>query len=67
MERQKNVLIDCLCRKGIALSKLYLYDVNEKENAKLWDEVSAVWKNLLKFIDPNDSKVTNKKKREKKI
>lgn len=56
MERQKNVLLDCLCRKGIAFCKSYLYGANENK-AKLLEEIMTVWRNLLKFVDPSDSKV----------
>lgn len=57
MERQKNVLLDCLSRQGIALCKLYLYDTNEKEKTTLQEEITVTWRVMLKFIDPNDTKV----------
>lgn len=59
MDRQKNVLIDCLCRKGIALCRLYLLlkHSNEEEKSISLDEIGGVWLNLLKFVDVNDSKV----------
>lgn len=57
MDRQKNVLLDCLCRKGVGLCKLYMYDTTERDKGKLLDEITTIWKNLLKFVDPSDSKV----------
>lgn len=59
MDRQKSVLIDCLCRKGIALCRLYLLvkHSNPEEKEISLEEIESVWVNLLKFVDVNDSKV----------
>lgn len=57
MERQRNVLVDCLCRKGVTIAKFYMYDQSEKDKSKLLDELTAIWRNLLKFVDPTDAKV----------
>lgn len=54
MERQKTAIIDCLCRKGIALCRLYLM---ETEKNFEFDDIITVWNTLLKFNDPSDAKV----------
>lgn len=59
MDRQKSVLIDCLCRKGIALSRLYMLSKysNEQDKSVTLEDIGNVWLDLLKFVDVNDSKV----------
>lgn len=59
MDRQKSVLIDCLCRKGIALCRLYMLSnySSEQEKSVTTEEIGNVWLDLLKFVDVNDSKV----------
>lgn len=54
MEQQKNVYLECLARKGIALCRIHL--LSENADAQLQD-IGNVWKSLLKFIDPSDAKV----------
>uniref|UniRef100_V5I9M9 Tripeptidyl-peptidase 2 n=1 Tax=Anoplophora glabripennis TaxID=217634 RepID=V5I9M9_ANOGL len=51
MEQQKNIYLECLSRKGIALCRLSGLEANKL------DEISNVWKSLVKFIDPSDAKV----------
>lgn len=61
MERQRNVLQDCLCRKGIALCKLHLLSKSGSEDSAeksdTLNNISDVWRTLLKYVDPNDTKV----------
>lgn len=52
MEQQKNIYLECLSRKGIALCRFSGVEGNKLE------EVSNVWKSLVKFIDPSDAKVS---------
>ncbi|KAG5891542.1 hypothetical protein JTB14_028560 [Gonioctena quinquepunctata] len=52
MEQQKNVYLECLARKGIALCRISI--INEEDKL---DQISAVWKSLVKFVDPTDAKV----------
>ncbi|XP_050313767.1 tripeptidyl-peptidase 2 isoform X2 [Anthonomus grandis grandis] len=54
MEQQKNVYLESLIRKGIALCKLHV--LNEAPE-NIMDEISTVWKSMVKFVDPNDLKV----------
>lgn len=60
MDRQRIVLVDALCRKGIALCRLYLMQQlsSDAENTVELETISNVWLNLLKFIDVNDPKVS---------
>ncbi|XP_060515966.1 tripeptidyl-peptidase 2 [Cylas formicarius] len=53
MEQQKNVYLECLSRKGVALCRLSLIS-NGAESKEL--EIANIWKSLLKFVDPTDAK-----------
>ncbi|CAG9759947.1 unnamed protein product [Ceutorhynchus assimilis] len=52
MEQQKNVYLECLARKGIALCRLSLL----QGNADI-QEIAGAWISLVKFVDPSDAKV----------
>ncbi|VEN44644.1 unnamed protein product [Callosobruchus maculatus] len=52
MEQQKNVYMECLSRKGIALCRLQSIEKDEKT-----EEISEIWRSLVKFVDPCDAKV----------
>lgn len=56
MDRQKTVYIDCLARKGIANCRLYLIS---SEDPTRMENITTIWKSLLQFVDPNDSKVSD--------
>lgn len=64
MERQRNVLVDCLCRKGITMCKLYMLNKESADESKvklkLLEEITVLWRNMLKFVDPNDNKVSDR-------
>ncbi|CAH1153592.1 unnamed protein product [Phaedon cochleariae] len=52
MEQQKNMYLECLSRKGVALCRI---SVSAEENVS--EEIQSVWKSLVKFVDPTDAKV----------
>lgn len=56
MEQQKNIFIECLARKGIALCRL----IDEKKEIQDTnkEDISNTWKTLVKFVDPTDAKVS---------
>lgn len=61
MERQKTTLIECLAYKGVAMCRLYQLSqllVEEEPSAERGkpslDEISGVWRNILKFTDLSD-------------
>ncbi|KAH1023665.1 hypothetical protein HUJ04_012827 [Dendroctonus ponderosae] len=53
-EQQKNIYLECLARKGIALSRLSLLDESGDNQHQ---EIANVWKSLVKFVDPSDAKI----------
>ncbi|KAF5299966.1 hypothetical protein FQA39_LY11339 [Lamprigera yunnana] len=59
MERQKNVLLEILCHKGIAMCRLYQMSITKlqedtaQQTVNLHD-ITEIWRNLLKFADPYD-------------
>lgn len=55
MDLEKNIYIESLSRKGIALCKLRLLEKEPK--ADNLQAISQVWKILVRFVDPSDSKV----------
>ncbi|XP_022914704.1 tripeptidyl-peptidase 2 isoform X2 [Onthophagus taurus] len=61
MERQKNILIEALCRKGMYLCLFSdLKDSMQSDGDDVSpEEIVDVWQNLQKFVDPTDSKITN--------
>lgn len=65
MERQKTVLLESLCHKGVAMCRLYqlsqvsVDDEPSTEHHRVTvEEIAEVWRNLLKFIDPYDKAST---------
>ncbi|XP_050519115.1 tripeptidyl-peptidase 2 [Diabrotica virgifera virgifera] len=55
MEQQKNIYLECIARKGIALCRLILCETETAEANR--EELAEVWKTLVKFVDPTDAKV----------
>lgn len=55
MEQQKNIYLECLARKGVALCRLTFLNGDEDEDRNA--EISNVWKSIVKFLDPSDAKV----------
>ncbi|KAL1492743.1 hypothetical protein ABEB36_010950 [Hypothenemus hampei] len=55
LDQQKNVYLECLARKGIALCRLQV--LSESGNGQQQQQISNVWKSLVKFVDPCDAKV----------
>ncbi|XP_064215541.1 tripeptidyl-peptidase 2 isoform X1 [Tribolium castaneum] len=53
MEQKRNIFLECLCRKGIILCRLYML---EEKNEYL-SQINTMWKTLSRFIDTNDSKL----------
>lgn len=60
MERLKNTLVEALCRKGAAASRLFLSkgksESGDSEANITLDSIDEIWLNVLKFIEPNDFK-----------
>ncbi|CAG9855173.1 unnamed protein product [Phyllotreta striolata] len=55
MEQQKNIYIECLARKGIALCRLSLAE-EKQEIQDNKEDIANTWKALVKFVDPTDLK-----------
>jgi tripeptidyl-peptidase-2 len=55
MDQKKNIYLECLCRKGIALCRLYFLE--ETNKSEILESVSKIWKSFVRFVDPSDSKV----------
>jgi hypothetical protein len=55
MDQKKNIYLECLCRKGIALCRLYFLE--ETNKTEILESVSKIWKSFVRFVDPSDSKV----------
>lgn len=53
MEQHKNLYIEGLSRKGVALCRLQAFK-NEDHKA----EIAEIHKSIMKFIDPNEAKVS---------
>lgn len=62
MDKNKAILLEALCKRGIALCRLYMYqqdfegDGDNKEGVR--EQITAVWDDILKFTDPTDTKVS---------
>lgn len=57
MDQQKIIYLECLSRKGIALCRILTHESTDEINSQKLEEISELWKKLLKFTDPSDSKV----------
>lgn len=56
MERKKNVLLDCLCRKGMMLCRLrFIQGATSTEATK--EIIDVIWAQVLKLADPGDRNV----------
>lgn len=56
-------LLDAYGRKGIALCRLYLLNKNSNpspDDEKKLEDINAIWKEILKFIDPAEQRVRPK-------
>ncbi|XP_044257538.1 tripeptidyl-peptidase 2 isoform X2 [Tribolium madens] len=53
MDQKRTIYLECLCRKGIILCRLY--KLEEKED--YLERIAGIWKSLVRFVDPNDAKV----------
>lgn len=51
MDQQKNILLECIARKGVILCRMKIQNLADKES------INSTWKQLLKFVDPSDAKV----------
>lgn len=54
MDQKRNIYLECLCRKGIALCRLYFVEDNKNE---ILESIANCWRSLVRFTDPSDSKV----------
>ncbi|PSN55100.1 hypothetical protein C0J52_01886, partial [Blattella germanica] len=68
MERQKAALIEALSRKGSAMCRIYTINAatgkagegdGQSSGSITMDSIDNVWREVLKFTDVNDSKVSN--------
>lgn len=61
MDKQKSCLIESLVKKGSALSRIYVYNKKKSAdsagNQQVLEQIGEVWKDVLKFGEPTDSKV----------
>ncbi|KAK5646152.1 hypothetical protein RI129_004616 [Pyrocoelia pectoralis] len=60
MEKQKTILVESLCHKGIAMCHIYqMSQLSAEETSQDYqkvslEEISDTWKTLLQFVDPYD-------------
>lgn len=63
MEKQKSMVIECLAHKGIVSCRLYqlmnsqVNGIVTSDKSVSLDDISKIWRALLMFVDPSDSKV----------
>lgn len=63
MDKNKTMLLEALCKRGIALCRLHIYqqdyegDGDNKDGIR--EQIMAVWDDVLKFTEPTDTKVSS--------
>lgn len=57
MDKSKSQLLEVLSKKGIALCDLYQSSANAEEADQTLEEITNVYNEIVKFVEPSDTKV----------
>lgn len=57
MEKSRSQLLEALSKKGIALCEMYQSMDNSEETTETLEEIRNVYNEIVKFVEPSDSKV----------
>lgn len=57
MDKNKSYLLEVLSKKGLALCEMYTSSGNAAEAGSWLEEIQNIFSEIVKFVEPSDSKV----------
>ncbi len=59
MEKSRSQLLEALSKKGMALCEMYHSHDTSEDAAETLEEIRNVYNEIVKFVEPSDSKVAS--------